>query len=128
MTLEMVKFVQGIIISNDNEMVTRVTNTESISPTVQSSNLNEELGQIKHIFTDKTGTLTANKMEFRCLCVGGHSYGKTSTRKQFWSFPNDSLGEYYVNSRQNVPYVNFTDDLFEQLLRNGLPDQRKSLL
>jgi len=38
-------------------------------------NLNEELGQISHVFTDKTGTLTCNVMEFRKCSVGGYSYG-----------------------------------------------------
>ena len=32
---------------------------------VQSSNLNEELGQIDFVFSDKTGTLTQNIMEFK---------------------------------------------------------------
>lgn len=32
---------------------------------VQSSTLNEDLGQIERIFSDKTGTLTQNIMEFK---------------------------------------------------------------
>ena len=41
--------------------------------------LNDELGQITHVFSDKTGTLTLNYMEFRKLLVGGVAYGLGTT-------------------------------------------------
>ena len=41
----------------------------------QASNLNEELGQIEYVFSDKTGTLTCNVMEFKRFSAGTESYG-----------------------------------------------------
>lgn len=47
------------------------TNTPAMART---SNLNEELGQVKYIFSDKTGTLTRNIMEFKKCAIGNAIY------------------------------------------------------
>lgn len=46
---------------------------------VRSLDLNDELGQITHFFSDKTGTLTSNYMELRKLSINSIAYGLGST-------------------------------------------------
>uniref|UniRef100_A0A7N9AKL4 Phospholipid-transporting ATPase n=1 Tax=Mastacembelus armatus TaxID=205130 RepID=A0A7N9AKL4_9TELE len=63
-TLEVVKFTQALFINWDVEMYYSDTDTPAMART---SNLNEELGQVKYLFSDKTGTLTCNVMHFKKL-------------------------------------------------------------
>lgn len=72
MSVEFVKFFQAILINNDVEMYYDENDTPAQART---SNLNEELGQIDFVFSDKTGTLTRNQMQFRKCSVGGIKYG-----------------------------------------------------
>ncbi|MEE6462134.1 hypothetical protein FKM82_001508 [Ascaphus truei] len=71
-TLEVVKFIQAYFINWDVDMHYEPTNTPAMART---SNLNEELGQVKYIFSDKTGTLTCNVMQFKKCTVAGNTYG-----------------------------------------------------
>jgi phospholipid-transporting ATPase len=71
-TIEMIKFCQAIFISWDVKMYDSQNRRTAI---VQSSALNEELGQVHDIFTDKTGTLTKNIMQFKYMVIGDFLYG-----------------------------------------------------
>ncbi|KII95736.1 hypothetical protein PLICRDRAFT_98979 [Plicaturopsis crispa FD-325 SS-3] len=73
-TMEVVKFQQAQLINFDLDMYYARTDTPALCRT---SSLVEELGQIEYVFSDKTGTLTCNEMEFRCCSVGGVAYADT---------------------------------------------------
>jgi phospholipid-transporting ATPase len=71
-SLEVVKVLQAAQINSDLDMYHPPNDTPALART---SSLNEELGQVEYIFSDKTGTLTRNQMQFKKACVGAVSYG-----------------------------------------------------
>uniref|UniRef100_A0A673HLY2 Phospholipid-transporting ATPase n=1 Tax=Sinocyclocheilus rhinocerous TaxID=307959 RepID=A0A673HLY2_9TELE len=96
-TLEVIKFVQAFFINWDTDMLYEVTNTPAMART---SNLNEELGQVKYIFSDKTGTLTCNVMQFKKCTIAGVAYGHSSQSTEETGFNDPSLLE---NLKSNHP-------------------------
>jgi phospholipid-transporting ATPase len=71
-TVDLVKYVQAFLINVDLDIYYPETDTPAVCRT---SSLVEELGQIEYIFSDKTGTLTCNMMQFRQASIGGLQYG-----------------------------------------------------
>ena len=93
-TLEMVRYIQAILISSDLNLYYE---PYDMPAGVQSSNLNEDLGQINYVFSDKTGTLTCNVMEFRKVSINGVSFGSS----------------LHMLANEKVPNIDFVDPKFD---------------
>ncbi|CAN9106576.1 unnamed protein product [Alternaria alternata] len=70
-TIEIVKYYTGSLIDSDLDIYYEPTDTPA---KCRTSSLVEELGQIEYIFSDKTGTLTCNMMEFKQSTIAGIQY------------------------------------------------------
>ena len=90
-TLEGVKFIQAYFVNWDKNMYYEPADTYALART---SNLNEELGQIKYVFSDKTGTLTQNIMEYREASIAGKRYATDPTAQA----EPDSIMIYDMNN------------------------------
>ncbi len=69
-----------------------------------TSDLNEDLGQIEYLFSDKTGTLTENEMEFKRFSIEGTVY-------------EERAGQIYqVESEHQANILQVCIGLFSQIL------------
>ncbi|KAI9255787.1 hypothetical protein BDA99DRAFT_574021 [Phascolomyces articulosus] len=71
-SIEFVKTFQAYFIWSDLDMYDEASDTACVP---KSWNLSDDLGQVEYLFSDKTGTLTRNIMEFRECSIGGKRYG-----------------------------------------------------
>ncbi|XP_043701516.1 phospholipid-transporting ATPase 2-like isoform X2 [Telopea speciosissima] len=74
-SLDLVKSLYAKFIDWDQEMHDHETST---APHATNTAISEDLGQVEYILTDKTGTLTENRMIFRRCCINGILYGNES--------------------------------------------------
>uniref|UniRef100_A0A672PFL3 Phospholipid-transporting ATPase n=1 Tax=Sinocyclocheilus grahami TaxID=75366 RepID=A0A672PFL3_SINGR len=82
-TVEMQKFLGSFFITWDKDFFDPEIQEGAL---VNTSDLNEELGQVEYVFTDKTGTLTQNNMEFIECCIDGFQYRYRDTQSELDGF------------------------------------------
>nr|CDJ87636.1 ATPase domain containing protein [Haemonchus contortus] len=93
-TLEIVRFFQAGYINVDREMYDANSDSCAIART---SNLNEELGLVKFVMSDKTGTLTRNVMKFKRVSVAGRIFGDNETDE----FNDEELVDEYRDAPES---------------------------
>ncbi|CAD6336531.1 unnamed protein product [Miscanthus lutarioriparius] len=110
-SIELVKVLQAHFINQDIHMFDEETGNTAQART---SNLNEELGQVHTILSDKTGTLTCNQMDFLKCSIAGVSYGVGSSEvelaaaKQMASGADDHdipLQDIWENNEDEIELV-----------------------
>ncbi|EAS01110.3 phospholipid-translocating P-type ATPase, flippase family protein (macronuclear) [Tetrahymena thermophila SB210] len=111
-SLEMVKVLQSYFITNDYEMY---SHHNQRWPRVLTSTINEELGQVEYVFSDKTGTLTQNQMQFKMAVIGNTLYGEKAAQKKKAAVQPSKQQKSNTKQHQHTEFV-FEDDNLTNLL------------
>ncbi|KAK8573115.1 hypothetical protein V6N13_099930 [Hibiscus sabdariffa] len=119
-TMELVRLGQSYFMIEDKHMY--CSNSGSRFQ-CRSLNINEDLGQIRYVFSDKTGTLTENKMEFRKASVYGKDYRSSNFTED--SLQDDNIIDAAVSSRWKLKSeISVDSELMNFLHKDLAGDER----
>lgn len=100
-SIELVKVGQIFFITNDMDLYDEETDSRV---QCRALNITEDLGQIEYVFSDKTGTLTENKMVFRRCSIMGTEYSHRENGE-------DLNRRLFIHKTDDSPFSNLDNSL-----------------
>ncbi|ERE83238.1 putative protein unc-13-like protein [Cricetulus griseus] len=113
-SVEIIRLGNSYYINWDRQMFYAPKNTPAQART---TTLNEELGQVKYVFSDKTGTLTENVMIFNKCSINGKTYAMAKTFALVCMFQNNKVDFSYNHLAD--PKFSFYDNTLVEAVKSG---------
>lgn len=116
-TIEIIKLAQAFFIHSDVGMYYERLDFPC---TPKSWSISDDLGQIEYVFSDKTGTLTQNLMEFKKCTINGVSYGRAYTealaglrKRQGFDVEREAIVEKDLIAKERVEMIQNLKNIYE---------------
>ncbi|XP_034937307.1 probable phospholipid-transporting ATPase IF isoform X2 [Chelonus insularis] len=110
-TVELQKFLGSFFFRWDIDMYDERNDQPALANT---SDLNEDLGQIEYLFTDKTGTLTENLMVFRRCSINGNIYIEKDCNGKIYQLPANG------DEREAIKIINWPPEVWHFMIALSL--------
>uniref|UniRef100_A0A2K5EZV5 Phospholipid-transporting ATPase n=1 Tax=Aotus nancymaae TaxID=37293 RepID=A0A2K5EZV5_AOTNA len=120
-SVEVIRLGQSHFINWDLQMYYAAKDTPAKART---TTLNEQLGQIHYIFSDKTGTLTQNIMTFKKCCINGQIYGDHRDASQHNHNKIEQV-DFSWNTHADEKFAFYDHYLIEQIQSGKEPEVRQ---